>query len=251
MNRPLFLAPLAVLVLAVTVALASALGAVAADPPDCLTGTGSGATFTYTGHVEHVGVPAGVDRVTIEARGGHGGQYDTTGRGGNAGLVTATVKVNDKQCLSIYVARAGRHDGGWGWAKGGDEGNTPSVEGAGHGGAGGGGASAVTVGTGPLVVAGGGGGGGGNGVAGSYYGGAGGAGANAEGGNSPGGENGFSPRHGEETGLGGQGGWGGDGPKGGDGASVYWLINGGGGGGGAGYKGGDGGYPYFTNTERG
>ncbi len=250
MIRSYLLAAVAALVLAATVAVAPT---VKADGVECPTPVGSSITFAYTGSVEHVAVPAGVDRVFVEARGAHGGQYDTTAPGGVGGLVTATVAVEHDQCLSIYVGREGRHDGGWGYGKGGDEGGTPSLPPPieGHGGAGGGGGSAVAIGSAPLVVAGGGAGGGGDSSQRGYFGGAGGAGAGGDGTDTPRGEDGFSPRYGEELNFGGKGGWGGDGPNGGDGGSAYWQIIGGGGGGGGGYKGGDGGSAWFENPEEG
>jgi len=207
---------------------------------DCPTGTGTGATFNYTGDIQQIAVPAGIDRVQVEVRGAHGGQYDTTAPGGVGGLVTGTIPVTVGECLSIYVGRQGRHDGGWGYGEGGEQGNAPDLPPPvdGHSAGGGGGGSAVTRGDSALVVAGG------------DWGGVGGDGVGGDGPGTPRGEDGFAPRFADNLNFGGEGGWGGDGTVGGDGGSAYWDLIGGGGGGGGGWKGGDGGEAWFEQEDQ-
>jgi len=135
-------------------------------------------------------VPAGVDRVTIDARGGHGGQEDRTGAGGRGGVARATVAVTPGECLDVIVGDYGYPDGGSGLGAGGARG-TQSLPSA-YNGAGGGGASAVLRGSTPLVVAGGGGGGGGQGEFTHYPGGSGGDGAGGGGAGTPGGGDGMT-----------------------------------------------------------
>jgi hypothetical protein len=236
---------LAALALAAAAAVSPTL---AAESTPCPTGTGDGATFAYTGKVQRIAVPAGVDRVRVEARGGRGGQYDTTAAGGLGGLATGVVAVGEGECLSIYVGRHGGHDGGWGYGKGGEEGDT-LVPPEGHGGGGGGGGSAVTRGDTPLIVAGGGGGGGGDSLYAGYFGGPGGSGMGGDGPGTPRGENGVAPKWGRDLNFGGEGGWGGDGHDGGDGGSAYEPEIGGGGGGGGGWKGGDGGSAFYPTSK--
>jgi hypothetical protein len=218
---------------------------------DCPQGTGDGATFGYTHELEHIAVPPGVKAVTVIARGAHGGQTDSTGYGGAGGLVTATIPVDDKECLTIQVGQQGHHEGsfGWGYGQGGEPGKGQQ-DGllAGHDGAGGGGGTAVLRGTTPLVVAGGGGGGGGESLHAGYYGGAGGDGVNGDGPGTPRGTDGANPYWEYEFPMGGRGG-GLDHESGGHGTDEELPYYGAGGGGGGGYHGGEGGDAWFYQIE--
>jgi hypothetical protein len=230
----------------VAVAAASA-GLVAGPAParadDCgPQSPGSGATFSYTGAVQHVRIPIGVERVVVEALGGHGGSNDHTAPGGAGGLVTATLPVTGGECLDVHVGQQGTDDGGWGWGFGGDRGTSA----VGYNSAGGGGASALVRGVLALVVAGGGGGGGAVGreaIGSDHPGGRGGAGSGH------GGPGDWTGQNGENTPVedevqGGQGGWGHDGRQGGTGEHGPAGPSGAGGGGGGGSYGGQGGASY-------
>jgi len=172
-------------------------------------------TLGYVGdQVQPVGVPAGVDKVVVEVRGGHGGGEEHTGQGGQGGLVDGTIPVSPGDCLEVHVGGYGAGEG-WGYGSGGDRG---TQDGPGRDGTGGGGGSAIVRGGAALIVAGGGGGGGGNGAA-EFDGGAGGDGAGGDGPGTPGGSDGGN----------------------GQGVPVRFFINLGGLGGGAGGTDGDGG----------
>ncbi|HWV84445.1 MAG TPA: Ig-like domain repeat protein [Capillimicrobium sp.] len=228
---------------AVAVAVAAALASPAAALAECAAApAGDHVTFADVGTFE-LRVPAGIDRVTVDARGGHGGQEDRTATGGRGGRVAATLPVTPGECLEIFVGDYGYPDGGFGFGYGGARG-TQSAPTA-YNGAGGGGASAVLRGGTPLVVAGGGGGGGGQGEFDDYTGGPGGDGVGGEGAGTPAGEDGWTAPFVPKTQyLGGDGGparlgdhQGGDGTH----APVVTPLLGGGGGGGGGASGGDGG----------
>jgi hypothetical protein len=244
-------------VAAALVGLAGGHRAAAADTCAVAPSPSGRADFHYTGTVQHVRVPAGVVAIRVDARGGHGGQFENTGAGGAGGRVVTSVPVSGGECLNVYVGGWGGGHGGFGWGRGGNRGGTPFPE-TSFDGAGGGGASAVSRGAPeeddtPLVIAGGGGGGGGKGL-GDHPGGRGGDGANAEGPDTPQGGDGLTPpslpEPGSEEHLGGDGGWGGDGADGGAGESQYVYPDvGAGGGGGSGWKGGDGGGHWFGRSN--
>jgi hypothetical protein len=203
-------------------------------------------TFNYTGAVQTFTVPAGVTSITVDARGGKGGNGVNLSTGGNGGRVQGTIAVTPGSTLNIYVGNAGGDcetcpTGGY---NGG--GGTNAAVGGGQAAGTGGGASDIRVSPyalgNRLFVAGGGGGGGYTGA--TANGGAGGGliGANGQ------------TWNGYQGGTGGSqvaGGIGGDGTPYGQpdavngslglgGAGQGW--SGGGGGGGGGYYGGGGGF---------
>ena len=254
----------------VAFAVLPAITASGAKPPACGPApSGTSQTFEYREDPYSFRVPPGVTKLTIDAQGGHGGQFHHTANGGAGGVITGTVPVNSEECLTVYVGEFGYGHGGNGWSHGGDHGVAPGsgeING-GHSGAGGGGASAVVRGETPLAVAGGGGGGGGDaGNDSHHYGGEGGdGGAGQSSSNFNQGEGGASGdnnvaggcagcEHGGHGGAGhdtgetdasesGAGGGGGGGINGGGGGEAGYTgpvvdVNGGGGGGGAGSSGG-------------
>jgi len=116
-------------------------------------------TFVFTGNAESFTVPAGVQSITVVARGAAGGgcmnygEKDSSGRGGR---VYAVIPVTQHERLEVYV-------GGEGAKKRSDKGGfNGGSHGGGNGTSGGGGASDVRVAPGRLqdhiLVAGGGGG---------------------------------------------------------------------------------------------
>ncbi len=112
-------------------------------------------TFNYTGAVQMYTVPAGINSISVDARGARGGGSS----GGNGGRVVANLAVTAGQVLNIFVGGAGQDAGG----------STPGgYNGGGHQtlavyGSSGGGASDIRTGGTALanrvIVAGGGGGG--------------------------------------------------------------------------------------------
>src|SRR4051794_17357494 len=137
---------------------------------------GHSVTFQFNeGVPQDVLIPLGVEEITIDAEGGHGGSGNGAGGGGAGGGVQATVKVQPGRCLQVWVGGYGGHLGGDGYAHGGR--GADKATSGGHDGGGGGGASAVAnlSGTDTILVAGGGGGGGGNGGGSGISGGGGGA----------------------------------------------------------------------------
>jgi len=219
-------------------ALAASAGSGPVDAAVCPDGPSTEeVTFTDVG-THQIKVPAGVQKVTVWARGGHGGEESHTAPGGRGGIAEATVVVHEGDCLTVHVGEYGYGHGGVGYGHGGLHGEQP---GDGYDGAGGGGGSAVVDGSTALVVAGGGGGGGGQGASAHYHGGAGGDGA---GGNGPGTRDGAdgstAPLVPAQYYLGGDGGAE-SGHDGGDGEDITYEIGphlGAGGGGGGGYRGG-------------
>jgi hypothetical protein len=209
--------------------------------------------FRYSGHSEFLCVPTGVDHVTIDAIGGAGGNYGTTGNGGLAARVSGTFPLAAQTELVITVGEWGHGRGGFGDGHGGKHGTAPGGA-LGNSGAGGGGSTAIkatsnlcgthsTEGT-YLAVAGGGGGAGGDSDPAAH-------GDQADGGN--GGNAGRVGDDGTTTscsdglcggdpGCGGQppGGGCNDSIHGGDGTDIQTGMDGGGGGGGGGggYNGG-------------
>jgi len=122
------------------------------------------ATFNFSGGVQTWTVPAGVTAITVDMRGGQGGQgYNTQvgySDGGNGGRVVATLPVTAGQTLSLYVGGAGAHgNSGTGTFAGGYNGGGIGYYRAG----GGGGSTDIRVGgtalSNRVMVAGGGGGG--------------------------------------------------------------------------------------------
>lgn len=121
-------------------------------------------------------VPAKVTSLTVTVAGGAGGSTDGPAaliRGGNGGLVTATIPVTPGETLDLIVGQGGASrtalsanpsivTGGQGFGSGGDSDpaadNPDNGPGSWWGGAAGGAGSAISRGTQPLVVAGGGGG---------------------------------------------------------------------------------------------
>jgi hypothetical protein len=102
--------------------------------------------FSYTGSVQTWTVPAGVNSITVDARGGSGGQsWNTSGLlpnhiPGIGGRVVATVAVTPGQVLNIYVAGKGANGasgagGAGGWNGGGTAAGNSSYAGGGGGGA--------------------------------------------------------------------------------------------------------------------
>jgi hypothetical protein len=200
-------------------------------------------TFGFTGGMETWTVPEGVEWLSLDVQGGHGGQDTHTAAGGRAGGTSGAVRVQPGEVLRIWVGQVGGGDGAFGWASGGEHGVSPGdgAHESGHSGGGGGGASAVGTAGALLMVAGSGGGGGGD-QDGGFYGG-------------PGGDGGSPPQVGSpaalsdrynDAGAGGCGGcaWADGGPKGsGDHGDNVGIVDGGGagGGGGGGLRGGVGG----------
>lgn len=249
---------LAALLLAVTLlAFSSARPPTApAQASDCPVNEDETITLGFDGEkVQKVGVPEGVQRVRVQARGGHGGQTSDTGKGGQGGLVTGAIPVSPGDCLEVYVGAFGdvpsegdiNNRGGYGWgAPGGDN------MGFGHGGRGGGAASTIANNVTVLIVAGGGGGGGGNGQAGAK----GGDGGNGAGGAGPGTPDGGDGGNGQgvpvsvDLDLGGIGG-GQSGPDAGSGADQpVDMFAGSGGGGGSGCHGGGGGGAWYGMADK-
>jgi len=237
----------AVVLAAAAVALTA--GAAPAPADDCAgQAPGAGATFAYTGAVQHVRTPEGVSQMAVEVLGGHGGVKADSAPGGAGGLLTATLPVVGGECLDVYVGQYGVDDGGWGWGFGGNMGASLG----GFNGGGGGGASAIVRAGAALAVAGGGGGGGGDGryeFGGTGFpGGAGGAGAGRTGPGDWTGQDGQDAPD-ESDVAGGQGGWGHDGRNGGSGEHAGAGFDGGGGGGGGGAYGGQGGASYYGDYQ--
>jgi len=209
------------------------------DPEACPDAPSSTVSFFYEGdHPQYVEVPVAVQKVTISATGGHGGQTGSTAEGGNGGTVIATVPVDPGDCLEIYVPGYGA-DTQWGMDEGGDRG---TQWGPGHDASYGAGSAGVKIVGGPRLVTGGGGGGGGGNAA--FDGGAGGDGALGDGPDTARGSDGLTGKGVPVQlpwDLGGIGGWesGGDGGDGSDGSID--PFSGAGGGGGGGIHGGGGG----------
>lgn len=228
----------------------------AADPPIV------SKTFTFTGTMESIELPAFVNKVTVVATGAKGG-WGRSGAGGYAARVTTTVPLPPGvHTLYVMVGSPGTDASS---LAGGDGGYNGGAAGGNGGGGGGGGASDVRTAPEPtsrLVVAGGGGGGGnaslthGGGSGGdagvggqdgedggftSSYGRGGGAGTNAGGGSGgdshlsasgTGGTYAVGGRGGGVAGLSAAGGGGGGGLYGGGGGGAGVFAGGGGGGGG-------------------
>ena len=236
LGATLLAAPLLLAILAALVAGPARAPAQAS----CPTPSGDSVTFEFIDHdVQRAAVPAGVDRVTAEVRGGHGGYTSNTGKGGRPGLVEGSIPVSAGDCLEVYV---GGYGGGsrWGFGFGGVRGEMWAQ---GHDGDGGAGASAVVVDGTAMIVAGGGGGGGGNGAT-EFHGGAGGDGAGGAGPGTPNGGNGGNGQGVPVIAPFSLGGIGGaeEGHGGAGGANGYTdVFAGAGGGGGAGWHGGGGG----------
>jgi len=122
---------------------------------DCVHGT---KTFTYTGGVQTIDLPACAASVTIEAWGAQGGWYDSQSYGGKGGYAKGRATNLAGKTLSIYVGGKGGHSGQvavGGWNGGGAHTGAATYT------VGGGGASDVRVGgqalSNRILVAGGGG----------------------------------------------------------------------------------------------
>ncbi len=229
---------------------------------------GGSQTFNFTGSVQNFTVPAGVNQITVDARGA-GGASESSVQGGSGGRMVATLSVTPGASYQVIIGGAGqqssynRSAGGGGGFSGllqngnhivsaGGGGGAGGSNGGGNGGNGGGGNGSN-----------GGCGSGGQGGVGPQGGGAGGTGfSNGASGNSNGGGNGgnggsnwaaggggggFGTAFGnggqqaQVSGSGGRGGFGGGGGGGGGGwGSTNARVSAGGGGGG-GHKGGAGG----------
>ena len=190
-------------------------------------------TFVYTSGLQTFVVPPDVYWVTIDAQGGHGGQFpnDHTAWGGPGGGTTATVPTTPGRTFRVYVGGFGWYEGGWGYSGGGQRGGASGAV-TGYSGAGGGGDSAVIDNdTNVLILDAGGGGGAGGDLTESEndYGG-------------PGGDGGYPPGNGFST-RDGQGGVGGgaSGRQGENGENLHVGTGGAGGGGGGGFPNGGGG----------
>ncbi|HUQ62794.1 MAG TPA: Ig-like domain-containing protein [Acidimicrobiales bacterium] len=206
-----------------------------------LSGADSARTFTdhYTRRVVSHCIPAGTDRIFVDATGGAGadGESSQDGAGGGAGRVQAVVGTSPGTQTIVQVGEFGRGNGGWG--------GHDFDGGEGHGEAGSGGAASVVQMTSARcgaptpridpssrhqVVAGGGGGGGEGGA------------FSTQGGD--GGHGGQPPGHGGHGGSEGGGCSGGDGGRGGandtnrGGEGTTSSTGGDGGGGGGGLRGG-------------
>ena len=214
--------------LGLTAAMLPVVSSIAA-PSALEAASGNTQVFTFAGASQTFVVPAGVTQITVDARGGAGGQPSGFGSG-LGGRVRATIPVTAGETLIVNVGGTGAS-------------GTPGVggfNGGGQGGAGGtswggGGASDVRRASTRLVIAGGGGigiltlGGAGGGTTGGTGIGGGGGGTQTAGGA------GGAPGPGATAGTAGASGIGGDG---GSGAGAVPL---GGAGGGGGYFGGGGG----------
>jgi hypothetical protein len=176
-----------------------------------------------TGPVQHAQLPSGVTQIHISALGGWGGQDTGSYDGGPGGAVDVTFDVPELSCLDVIVGQYGFDDGGAGWWRGGDRGQT---KGRGKDGSGGGGGTALFVNGAPLAIVGGGGGSGGNAATDGNGGGMGGAGGH------PVADDGQAGR-GDFGGTGGRGG-GSDGSLGESGSHQNSGKNGAGAGGGGG-----------------
>ncbi len=126
-------------------------------------------TFSYTGSVQTVTIPAGITQITVDVMGAAGGG-NTVVAGGNGGRVVAVISVTPGQVYNIFVGGQGNVIGTAGY-NGGGSGFGGSI---GTPGSGGGGASDIRFGgialTDRIIVSGGGGGGtsnGGNAIGGS------------------------------------------------------------------------------------
>ncbi|NRD80269.1 hypothetical protein HPT25_23385 [Bacillus sp. BRMEA1] len=239
---------------------------------------GDKSTFNYTGAVQTWTVPAGCNRVKIEAWGAEGGRYWNTSNyannyavAGKGGYVYGELNVTPGQVLNIYVGQKGTdaisyNGGSGGWNGGGNGGTASSNSSSYTGGGGGGGASDVRIGgtalSNRIIVAGGGGGvclnsgspsstnqngGGGGGLVGQDA--LGGYTSTAGGGTQTNGgvKGSYQGTYDGSAGSFGQGGTGGGGnvtSAGGGGGGGYY----GGGGGGASYGGG-GGSSYYGNLQ--
>ncbi|MBA4021828.1 MAG: hypothetical protein C0482_05645 [Gordonia sp.] len=126
--------------LGATVVLTSAVVAVGAGGANAAP-SGSH-VYTFTGHSEYLCVPDGVTALSIEAVGGAGGNFGSTGDGGLGARVTATVAVTAGTEVVVTVGQWGHGHGGYGDGHGGRHGLSPG-DGLGFSGAGGGGSSAV------------------------------------------------------------------------------------------------------------
>ena len=191
-------------------------------------------TFTYTGTVQEVTIPAGttsIDMYLWGGAGGGGGNDRHAGGGGAAGhfvkKLTYSVTANVGQQLQVAVGGSGGGGSSGGGAPGGTNGKSLTDYSGGKGGnagprpysgggGAGGGATLVTVNGTAVAVAGGGGGGGGGG---NHSGGGAGINTNSATARTPGtlGENGAG--HSGDGGGGGAGGGGADGGTGGSGGS--------------------------------
>ena len=196
-------------------------------------------TFTYTGTVNQLVIPAGTTTIDMYLWGGSGGGGGNDSQAGGSGAAGHFVKKlaysvtsNIGDILQVAVGGAGAGGGSGGGAPGGTNGKSLTDYSGGKGGnagphpwsgggGAGGGATVVTVNGTAVAVAGGGGGGGGGG---NHSGGGAGINTNSATARSPGtlGENGAS-----HTGDGGGGGAGGGGADGGTGGSGGSGDNGG------------------------
>lgn len=206
-------------------------------------GPGGTQTFSYTGGVQTFSVPAGVTSITVDVKGGKGGNGVNGSIAGNGGRVQGTISVTPGSTLEVYVGGMGTDCGVC--AIGAFNGGGGTVAGIGQEAGTGGGASDIRVApyglADRLFVAGGGGGGGYTGAA--ADGGAGGALIGGDGQT----WNGYAGGTGGTQVAGGIGGLGQGGQPsaisgslGLGGAGQGW--SGGGGGGGGGYYGGGGGF---------
>lgn len=101
--------------------------------------------FPYSGSLKSVCVPAGTDRLFVDATGGAGGGggrgYGGIGTGGSGSHVLAVVPVTAGTQVGLKVGKFDGGGGGWGDGTGGGRDDAPTL-GAKNGG-GGGGSSAV------------------------------------------------------------------------------------------------------------
>lgn len=226
-------------------------------------------SFSATGSLQSLSLPASASQVTIKAWGGSGGSTTRYGTyyGGAGGFSQGTFPVNGGDVLKIVVGEGGKHPdttGSYSTFGGGGEAGTPHTSNVSRRGAGGGGYSGVFVGSvsqsNALVIAGGGGGTawgwGGDGGSGGYpeglkggFYGSDGSDAGGKGGDqTSGGQEGFGGR--DIAGFPGSALQGGDTPEADDGDSSGAGGGGyyGGGGAGLSYGGGGGGSSYAASN---
>lgn len=95
-------------------------------------------TFNYTGAVQTYTVPACVNQITIDVRGGQGmGNANNNNNGGKGGQVVGTLAVVPGQVLQVYVGGGGVNNnvnGGWNGGGNGGVGGCAQASGGGGGG---------------------------------------------------------------------------------------------------------------------